>query len=746
MIANIIVDIAHSEVDRVFDYLPPDGAALWLGQRVQVPFGRTSVEGFVIGLADDTQVPREKLRRVTRTLEDTPAIPPELIRLAHWMREKYHCLLAEALRLMMPAEMRQDKVSAKEALVVRRLVPPEQLDAAIEALGERAIRQRAVLECLKAQPQWPLAQLGNIVPGGAEAAKSLVKKGLVEVEREQVLRTPYASMPITPDKPPQLLEAQRRAVAPILKALGDKGGSFLLHGVTGSGKTEVYFRIVEQALSREEGAIILVPEISLTPQMVERFRKRFGEQAAVLHSRLSAGERYDEWRRIRDGQARVAIGARSCVFAPVRQLSVIIVDEEHEQSYRADNHPRYDAIAVAGERIRMADGGVLVLGSATPSLERYAMARKGRIQLIPMPERIAGRPMPEVRIVDMREELAGGNRSIFSGLLASNMSRCIEAGEQVMLFVNRRGYATHVSCRNCGLVVQCEQCDVSMTYHTGGAPRLVCHYCGSEKPLPTVCPSCKSPSIRQFGLGTERVESEIKKLYPGVGVLRMDVDTTRTKDAHVNILNEFRDKRAQVLVGTQMIAKGLDFPDVTLVGMVAADVTLYLPDYRATEKTFQLITQMAGRAGRADKPGLVVVQTYSPQHYSIRSAAKHDYESFFYKEIARRRMDAYAPFARYVRFLFTGVNEQEVAQACAAFDKQLDGVFASPEIAAFLLSRKAAPAPVKRLRGDFRHHVLLKLREGEGLDGVMAILYEKAEGLKNRRVFASMEVNPSNML
>lgn len=746
MIANIIVDIAHSEVDRVFDYLPPEGTALWLGQRVLVPFGRTRVEGYVVGLSDATDVPEEKLRRVLHVLEDTPAIPPELIRLAHWMRGKYHCLLAEALRLMIPAEMRQDRVGKKEALFVRRLVGPAELDAAQERLAERAKRQRAVLECLKAQPQWELAQLSRIVPNAGEAAKALAEKGLLEIGRERVLRTPYASLPVTPDKPPRLLEAQVRAVQPILKALGRQGGSFLLHGVTGSGKTEVYFRVVEQALSREEGAIILVPEISLTPQMVERFRRRFGEQAAVLHSRLSAGERFDEWQRIRLGRARVAIGARSCVFAPVRQLSVIIVDEEHEQSYRADHHPRYDAIQVAEQRVRMADGGVLVLGSATPSLERYALARKGRIQLIPMPDRIAGRPMPDVHIVDMREELAGGNRSIFSGLLAGNMSRCLEAGEQVMLFVNRRGYATHVSCRNCGLVVQCEQCDVSMTYHTGGASRLVCHYCGSEKPLPTVCPNCQSPSIRQFGLGTERVESEVKKMYPGVGVLRMDVDTTRTKDAHVRILNDFRDKKAQVLIGTQMIAKGLDFPDVTLVGMVAADVTLYLPDFRATEKTFQLITQMAGRAGRADKVGLVVVQTYSPQHYSIRSAAKHDYESFFYREIARRRMDAYAPFARYVRFLFSGTNEAEVAEACAAFDRELDGVFARPDAASLLLARKAAPAPVKRLRGDYRHHILLKLREAEGVDDVMELLYEKADGLKTRRVFASMEVNPFNML
>ncbi|MBE0600619.1 MAG: primosomal protein N', partial [Firmicutes bacterium] len=404
-------------------------------------------------------------------------------------------------------------------------------------------------------------------------------------------------------------------------------GSYLLHGVTGSGKTEVYLAMVEAALSIGRNAIILVPEIALTPQMVLWFRNRFGPRTAVLHSRLSDGERVDEWQRIRLGDANVVIGARSAVFAPLANLGLIVIDEEHEQSYLSDRHPRYDARKVAQSRAGR-EGATLLLSSATPSIQSFSQAQSGDYTLVEMMSRVLNRPMPQVSVVDMRRELAAGNRSMISALLRQKLGECFERGEQAMLFINRRGYHTFVSCRNCGYVMRCDQCDVSLTLHQpkdGAQGELRCHFCGKTETPPDVCPSCGSKYIRYFGAGTQKVEEEIHKLFPNVKTLRMDNDTTQKKDAHYHMLTAFREGKAQVLIGTQMIAKGLDYPKVTLVGIIAADLSLFVQDYRAQERTFQLITQMAGRAGRAETAGEVIVQTYKPEHPCIIAASAQDY-------------------------------------------------------------------------------------------------------------------------
>ena len=436
----------------------------------------------------------------------------------------------------------------------------------------------------------------------------------------------------TPD--PTLMPGQKRAVEELTDALEHGGGRFLLNGVTGSGKTEVYIRVIRRALELGKTAIVLVPEIALTPQMVSWLHARFGADAAVLHSRLSAGERYDEWRRIRFGEARVVIGARSAVFAPLENIGVIVVDEEHEHTYQSDKRPRYDAREIAWRRAEK-HCGVLLLGSATPSISSYMRAmpgvrRENALTLIELRERVMGRPLPEVELVDMRGEFEKGNHSIFSAKLSAALRECLDAGKQAVLFINRRGHSTFVSCRACGYVVKCDQCDVSRTYHQAENV-LRCHYCGREIPPPKTCPQCGSRYIKYFGAGTQKVLEEVARLFPDARTVRVDVDTTREKDAHEKLLERFRSGDANVMIGTQMIAKGLDFPHVTLVGVVAADMTLNLPDYRSVERTFQLITQVAGRAGRAEDPGRVIVQTYEPDHYGIQLAARQDYRAFYHR-------------------------------------------------------------------------------------------------------------------
>ena len=526
---------------------------------------------------------------------------------------------------------------------------------------------------------------------------------------------------------PALTPAQEEVLSVMLPELERGRGRFLLHGVTGSGKTEVFIRLVRATLARGRTAMILVPEIALTPQMVSWFRGRFGAVAAVLHSRLSAGERFDEWRRIRRGDARVVIGARSAVFAPCENLGLIVVDEEHESTYLSDRHPRYDARQVAARRCDN-EGATLLLASATPSILSFAKARRGDYTLLEMPHRVMNRPLPQVEVVDMRKELESGNRSVFSGVLLRALQTCMRRGEQAMLLMNRRGYNSFVSCRSCGHVMKCPNCDVSLTYHVqGGDGQLHCHYCGHAEPPPQVCPACGSRYIRYFGAGTQKVEEELRRLFPGVGVARMDIDTTSGKDGHQRLLDEFRSGRARVLVGTQMIAKGLDFPRVTLVGVVAADMTLNLPDYRARERTFQLLTQVAGRAGRGEIPGQVVIQTYKPEDPVIQSAAAQDYRAFFQEEFDRRRTGLYPPFTIMARLLVEAEQEQHAKdtaerlyQACVRLME------AHPLWKKRTLLLRLDQPPVKLLRGKCRWHVLMKLLDHPDTEPLVGALTELA--------------------
>ena len=746
MFAQVIVDIVHENVAHVFTYRAPEGMGVCPGTRVMVPFGPRKVEGLVLSLSEDTDYPKEKIKSILRPLEDYPAVLPALIDLAREMAESSHCPLAETLRLMLPAAMRGGRVKEKTEPAAKLNIPGEDVEAAAFA-QKRSPRRALLLTLLKDGNTHPVKELALMVKEPMEALKKLEAMGLVTLSEEEVFRSPYEDMVMREVADPPLMAAQQEALWEMEPALAKGAGAFLLHGVTGSGKTEVYIRLVRKTLAQGKGAIVLVPEIALTPQMVQWFRDRFGPVAAVLHSRLTPGERYDEWRRIRRGQARVVVGARSAVFAPVSKLGLIVVDEEHEQSYLSEHHPRYDAREVAHNRCRR-EGGVLLLSSATPSILTFARASRGDYTLLEMPSRVMDRPLPEVHVVDMRKELAAGNRSIFSGLLLKKLRECMDRGNQAMLFLNRRGYQSFVSCRSCGHVVKCGQCDIAMTYHqTGGDGRMHCHYCGFVAQPPDVCPQCGSKYIRYFGLGTQKVEEEVQKLLPGVPALRMDNDTTGGKDAHHKMLSSFRAGDYRILIGTQMIAKGLDFPNVTLVGVVAADMTLNLPDYRSPERTFQLLTQVAGRAGRAREPGEVVVQTYKPEHPVIQSAAAQDYRAFYQMEFQRRRTGLYPPFTVLCRLLVESEQGQDAQKTCQRLHEQCQAFLKEhpPQEKRVLLMRMDA-APVRLIRGKTRYHVLFKLFEHPDIIPLAGFLSDLAQAESKPECQVYFEWNPASMM
>ncbi len=756
MVANVIIDVGHTKLDRVFEYLVPAAleSQIAVGQRVVVPFGmgNKKTEAFVLGLGVQPTFDPSKLKAIQKIAEIAPVLRDEQIELARWMADEYNCLLIDALRLMIPAQLRGDRVREKTVRTARLAIEGDEWNAALASLTGRngrvkAPTQRALLEALQAG-ETDVAALEPLIPGASNALAALAKKGWVAISERGVYRKPYASMRQHDDTDHEATDEQLCAIEAVTSAIDAGEGAFVLRGVTGSGKTEVYMRCIRHCLDRGKTAIMLVPEISLTPQTVDRFRSRFGADVAVLHSRLSAGERYDEWRRIRDGHVKVAVGARSAVFAPFERLGLIAIDEEHETSYQSDKTPRYAASDIARKRCR-SHGAALLLGSATPAIETWHGALRGESAILTLNERIQGRALPEVEIVDMRAELAQGNRSMFSSPLYQRMKECYFAGQQMILFLNRRGYSTFVSCRACGQVLTCGACDVSMTYHkTDNTVR--CHYCDAQQTIPPICPACGQAAIKHFGVGTQQVEEQVAKLFPGIRTIRMDYDTTRSKDAHASLLQAFGDKEADVLIGTQMIAKGLDFPGVTLVGVIAADASLHVPDFRNAERSFQLLTQVAGRAGRDVDPGRVVIQTYSPQHPAIQLSQKHDYEAFYTYEIACRRQNEFPPFADFVRFLFTGEDESALAHVCKDFradlESRLQAFFECEAIPKeTLLYISAHAAPLHLLRGAYREQVVLKVVRTEHSRAILRFLGAYLRSRRDNDILPSMEINPQSM-
>lgn len=755
MFAKLIIDIANSNVDRLFTYRIPEELDVREGHRVLVPFGRGNKpkEAFVIETCEEYDT-GFAVKPIIRTMEPYTALLPDQLELAKWIARAYHCTLCDALRLMLPAQLRGSGIKEK---TVRTLCIAEGLDViSAEASmlkkdgSPRAPRQYEVFTLLKTcGAPMSASDIEAYVPGASGAVSALIKKGYITEQGFVTFRSPFKGE-LPRDESPELTPAQSAAVEAI--SSGKPGEVFLLHGVTGSGKTEVYLNAISRTLEEGGSAIVLVPEISLTPQTTDRFRRRFGETVAIMHSRLSTGERYDEWRRIRMGRARVVIGARSAVFAPAENLRLIIIDEEHEPSYRSESRPDYSADEVAIRRARLT-GGRLVLGSATPQLISYLRAKQGAYKLLELPERINGIPMPRVEIVDMRTEFLAGNNSLFSKKLADSLINCISSHEQAILFLNRRGYSYHGECRACGFVFTCPHCEVAMTYHKFDGT-LRCHYCGYTARVPDKCPSCGSRYIKFSGIGTQQVEEQLQKLIPGVKCLRMDTDTTGGKTSHRDILEAFTRHEADVLIGTQMVAKGLDIPGVTLVGVVFADSSLFHSDYRSGERTFQLLTQVAGRAGRAVKEGevrqgLVIVQTNAPGHRAVTLSAKHDYKTFFKLEIEDRLHTLFPPFAVFARALFECREEATAARFAAEFAEKagsaVHDALSKDGAEAELLFVSHGPAPIRRREDLYRYAVIFKLARTHHTSAAVTALRAAADSF-NAEGFRGVDINPNDML
>lgn len=667
--ADIIVDISHESVDRPFTYRIPEAllGKLETGMSVTVPFGKGDRrrQGYVIAFRDSISFEESRVKEIEGIAEEDTAVDAILVRLAGWIRRQYGSTMITALKTVLPAKQKKRNLEKRE---VCRLLTPEETKVLAEHCAEKNRPAMArLLGALAERKRLPMELVREKLHISASTINSLEKQGALRVESVRIYRNPVESSMEAAGKRdafgkdrPKLSASQQAIVDSVLQDY-DAGvrKTYLIHGITGSGKTEVYMNLIEGCLERGRQAILLIPEIALTYQTVVRFLKRFGNRVSVLHSGLSAGEKYDQCERAKNGDIDVIIGPRSALFTPFDNVGLIIIDEEHEPSYKSETMPKYHARETAIYLAGLHRASV-ILGSATPSLESYYRAKQGEYGFFYLGERLTGNVLPEVYPVDLRRELREGNRSIFSRKLQQLMEDRLEKGEQVMLFLNRRGYAGFVSCRNCGHVMKCPHCSVSLSEHKNG--KLVCHYCGYEEPSVKVCPSCGSRYILGFRAGTEAVEEKLHQMYPKARVLRMDGDTTKKKDSYERILSAFADREADILLGTQMIVKGHDFPAVTLVGILAADMSLFAGDYRAAERTFQLLTQAAGRAGRGDVPGEVVIQSYQPEHYSIVHAAAQDYEGFYEEEILYREIGKYPPAAHLMAVLVTGPEEEEAGR------------------------------------------------------------------------------------
>lgn len=696
--ANVIIDISHEKVDRPFQYRIPDSLKekLAVGMCVQIPFGtgNRKRKGYVIEITGKNEYPEEKIKEIDGIITDNLPAEADAIRLAAWMRQTYGSTMIAALKTVLPVKR---TVKAVEKKKLRRSLSAEELTSLLgECMRKHQNAKVRVLQELLTEEELPYELVTGKLHVSAATLNSLVNQGAITIESESSYRNPV-SLNVTAQSGPELSEEQRYIKEQILSDY-DKNirNTYLIHGITGSGKTLVYLALIEEMIKRGKQCIVLIPEIALTYQTLLRFYKRFGDRVSVMNSSLSQGERFDQCERARKGEIDVMIGPRSALFVPFPNLGMIVIDEEHEGSYISENAPRYHARETA-EYLASLKKASLVLGSATPSLEAYYKAKKGEYRLFTMKNRKNGGELANVRIVDLRQELRKGNRSIFSSDLQELIRDRLGKKQQIMLFLNRRGYAGFVSCRSCGYVMKCPHCDVSLSQHIGG--KMVCHYCGYETVQPKRCPNCSSNYILGFKAGTQQIERQLYELFPGIRVLRMDGDTTKQKGSFEKILSAFAEGEADVLLGTQMIVKGHDFPNVTLVGVLAADLSLNDSDYRAGEKTFQLLTQAEGRAGRGTLPGEAIIQTYRPEHYSIQQAAKQDYEAFYEEEILYRELLEYPPAGHMLTILVVSKDEKR----CKGLAVRL-----AKEAGAYVHVIGPTPAAVSKVKDYYRYMIYLK--------------------------------------
>ncbi|MBN6755807.1 primosomal protein N' [Staphylococcus saprophyticus] len=802
MIAKVIVDIPSKSVDFTFDYIIPIRlqSMIQIGMRVIVPFGPRTIQGYVMKITDqpDSNIDINKLKEIKEIQDIKPELTEELIQFTEWYNNYFVTKRISMLEVMLPSAIKAKYTKVFSIEDTNAL--PETLAGKFDSSGHYAFKaaqqnddltqiapllkqgivsevtllsqnvnkkkQRAIcvvegfnydsvlnsLEKSKKQyelyaflldEQHRIVLLKDIEAMGysKSSVDTLIRKGFVEKYDAVVERVPFETRVFEQDVKQHLTSDQQRAFEAISEKIhAHEQCTYLLHGVTGSGKTEVYLQTIEEVLNLNRQAMMLVPEIALTPQMVLRFKRRFGDEVAVLHSGLSKGERYDEWQKIRDGKARVSVGARSSVFAPFKNLGMIIIDEEHESSYKQEDYPRYHARDIAQWRSEYHQCP-LILGSATPSLESFARAEKGVYELLSLPNRVNQQALPEVEIVDMREELNSGNRSMFSNQLRDAIQQRLDNQEQIVLFLNRRGYASFMLCRDCGHVPQCPNCDISLTYHKS-TDQLKCHYCGHQEVPPNQCPNCESEHIRQMGTGTQRVEELLQEAFQEARIIRMDVDTTSRKGAHEKLLNDFGSGKGDILLGTQMIAKGLDFPNITLVGVLNADTMLNLPDFRASERTYQLLTQVAGRAGRHEKEGQVLIQTYNPDHYAIKDVQENDYTAFFQKEMNYRKIGKYPPYFFLINFTIAHKEMKKVMEASKHIHKIL-----LQHLTDKALVLGPSPAALSRINNEYRFQILVKYKREPALHEALKYLddYYHDQYLKEK-LSLKIDIAPQMMM
>ena len=743
MIAEVIIDSRAKKLNRKFDYKIPENLLdiIDVGSRVLVPFSnfKTLEQGYVIKIKEKTEFEVKEIAGLEENLSQ------EKIELARWMARKYFCNVSECIKLMLtPGTRSKDSAKRMQDKKINFVYLTEifkQNPDVVEILkGEK---QKKALQFISKNEGLTIPEIMEFAEVSRETINSLVKKELIKIQEQKVDRNPLALKGKLDNKKLKLNEEQQSAFNKIEKSIEEKNfEEFLVYGVTGSGKTEVYMQLIEKVINEEKGAILLVPEISLTPQMLDRFIGRFGkEKLAVLHSKLSIGERHDEWLKIKENRAKIVIGARSAIFAPLPNLGIIIIDEEHDNSYKSESNPRYNAKEIA-EKICKSERIPLVLGSATPDLSTFYRTKKNEITLLKLTKRANNSNLPTVEVVDLKKELAYGNKSMLSQSLYKSMKQNLENKYQTILFLNRRGYSTFIMCRECGYTMKCPNCNISLTYHSF-QNRLKCHYCGHEENPVKICPSCGSDKIRYFGTGTQKLEEKIKKIFPEASTIRMDIDTVTKKNSHEEILNKFKNENIDVLIGTQMVVKGHHFPKVTLVGVIAADSSLNIDDFRANERTFQILTQVAGRAGRENLPGKVIIQTYNPDSFPIEFSKKQDYDLFYKTEINLRKQLKYPPFCDIIVIGFSGENQKEISNVSEFVYNLLKTNLEKYDVKVFM----PMPAPIDKIKNKYRWRIIAKGNVTEEVTIVinkcLQKFYESGIGKKTN---IAVDVNPNNMM
>ena len=745
MVAEVIINSTAKKLNRTFDYNIPKELEnmIFVGSKVLVPFGRFKnlEEAHVIRIKQSSEFEIKDIVKVETGLTD------KQIELANWMAKRYFCNVSDCIKLMQTPGTRtknvNNRIQDKKINVVYLKKDFDEIIFDIEGGKIKSDKQIRILNFVKDNEGCTVTEIEAFTDCSRAIVNTLVKNEYLELVETKVERNPLNSKNIEDTQNLKLTDEQQKAFNKVAETIdNNKYEQFLLYGVTGSGKTEVYLQLIDKAIKEDKSAIVLVPEISLTPQMLDRFISRFGkEKIAVLHSKLSIGERHDEWERIKEEKAKIVIGARSAIFAPVKNLGIIIIDEEHDSSYKSEATPKYNAKEVA-KKIAKEANVPLLLGSATPDLITFYNAKEcHKITLLELTKRANNSNLPEVEIVDLKQELANGNRSMLSNDLYQAIEQNLKDRLQTILFLNRRGYSTFIMCRNCGYTVKCKNCNISMTYHSYDN-KLKCHYCGYEEKLVKTCPECGSDKIRYFGTGTQKLEQEIHKQFPGAKTIRMDVDTVRKKNSNEESLNKFKNENIDILIGTQMVVKGHHFPKVTLVGVIAADSSLNIDDYRATERTFQILTQVAGRAGRENLPGKVIIQSYNPENFSIQDAQKQDYEKFYDTEIALRKQLKYPPFCDIIIIGFNSINEEEIKKVSnLAYEIAMKNLN-NEEFKIF----KPMPSPIDKIQNKFRWRIIIKgnmnEKANETLNELLKTLYEK--DYKNTKI--TIDVNPNNMV